>query len=149
MKITPLILGYFRIKDIAKSLPDLNLTFIFYSLWDCSPFFLPKILHQNDKLDVLSERPSSFFKFLIRVVLKLIVKFLKRPSIKKVTNFVPIVSINSILFDEQWLLICTKRYFLRAYVIILLPFSISLKSVSIKLRFEFSQLYKVYLFRIS
>ena len=143
-----MILWYFRIKNITKSLPNLNLTFIFYSLRNGSPFFLPKIFDQNDEFDILSECPSSFLKLWIWVILKLIVKFLKCPSIKKVTNFIPIVSIHSIFFDQQWLLICTKWYFLTTYIIICLPFSISLKAISITLWLKLSKLNKVNLFWI-
>lgn len=107
------------------------------------------MLDQHNEFNVLDEWPSSFFEVFIGVVLKSVIKVFESPSIKEITDFVPIIAIDVLLFNEKRLLILTERDAGFVLLIVFFPYSISVKSIFISLGLNFRQFYKIYFFGIS
>ena len=87
--------------------------------------------------------PSSLLKVFVGIVLEPVIKILKSSLIKKITDLVPVVTINVLLFNQKRLFILTEGNYGLVFLIVFFPDFITMKSIFINLGLNFRQFYEI------
>lgn len=80
--------------------------------------------------------------------MKPVVKILEGPGMEEVADFVPVVPVDVLLFDEEGLLVLAEGNSGLVCVGLFFPLAVSLETVLVRLRFDLGQLYEVDLPRV-